>query len=209
MCHDYKHPGFQSSFLIKSKHEISIKYTDKSILEQMHIAETIKVLQNDKYNFLSNIDTNKVKYFKKCLNDMILGTDLTFHKNHMKKLNEIGDQKKEDNKLDIMVIGLHVADVVSICKSWNIFEEWGRRIFNEWFIQGDKEKELGLEISKNCDRDKDKDKINDIHSNFIMNFMLPFYEKWSSVFKEKQEFSVWCKQLIDNNHKLKTEGIKL
>ncbi len=32
-------------FLIKSKHEIGIKYTNKSILEQMHIVETIKILK--------------------------------------------------------------------------------------------------------------------------------------------------------------------
>eukprot|EP00483_Globobulimina_turgida_P009793 UN09812 len=64
LCHDYKHPGFQAAFLINSKHEIARRYTDKSILEQMHIAQTLKVIENEKYNFLENFDTNKVKYFK-------------------------------------------------------------------------------------------------------------------------------------------------
>lgn len=213
LCHDYKHPGLQSDFLIKTNHEIAIKYGDKSILEQMHYEETINIMEKKRYNFLENFNDKDVKYIKKCMKDMIIGTDPMFHKEYMNKLekmdmNNDDDTKQNENKLDIMVIGLHAADIGSICKSWNIFVIWSRKIFSEWFKQGDKEKELGMEVTKYFDRDSDIDKIGEKHDEFIVKMMLPFYQKWSAVFNDKQECNKWCKQLMDNHTKIQTDGLK-
>ena len=47
---------------------------------------------------------------------------------------------------------LHSADVAHPTKEWSLHQEWTARCMEEFFSQGDREKEMGLDVSPLCDR---------------------------------------------------------
>jgi hypothetical protein len=66
-CHDFKHPGRNSNFLIKCKDRISIAYNDLSPLENMHISETFAVMQNSHKNIMQSMSVQQYAQGPNCL----------------------------------------------------------------------------------------------------------------------------------------------
>lgn len=44
MVHDFRHPGYNERFLIQTNHPLTIRYSDDSTLERMHLAEVFELL---------------------------------------------------------------------------------------------------------------------------------------------------------------------
>ena len=57
-----------------------------------------------------------------------------------------------EDKLIVLEYLLHVADISNCSKPWKISHKWSEKVLTEYFLQGDKEKYLGLPISPLCDR---------------------------------------------------------
>lgn len=47
---------------------------------------------------------------------------------------------------------IHLADLSNPTKPIELYRNWNERILEEYWRQGDKEKEQGLEVSPMCDR---------------------------------------------------------
>jgi len=163
ICHDYKHPGVNNNFLKDTKNILAIKYNDNSILENMHISEAFKLINSDNtYNIFDKVDSNIYKQFRKEMISCVLATDMTFHKDYLnflkKKLEDVkngNDIKKENNPSDYqkyMNLLIHSADISNPTKPFDIYFKWAKLVVNEFYNQGDKEKQLGMVCS--CDRNK-------------------------------------------------------
>ena len=58
VVHDLDHPGRTNNFLTNSRHELSILYNDKSILENHHVATAFKETSNSSTgNIFKSLDT--------------------------------------------------------------------------------------------------------------------------------------------------------
>ena len=83
-CHDVDHPGLNNLYLVESRHALSIRYNDLSVLENHHVATTFEIMtkEENKYNIFDKLDKDQFKKVRKIIIDSILATDMS---NHFKK----------------------------------------------------------------------------------------------------------------------------
>ena len=204
ICHDYKHPGVNNNFLKETKNSLALLYNDASILENMHLAETFKLINsNDTYNIFDKIDTNTYKSMRKEMISCVLATDMAFHNNYVNFLKDkIDDTKKENenkNKKDdyqnYMNLLIHSADISNPTKPFEIYFEWAKLVVNEFYEQGDKEKKLGMVCS--CDRNKVT--IYQSQLGFINYIELGFFSLFVQLFPK---LKFYFDELNNNKNKL-------
>ena len=73
---------------------------------------------------------------------------------------------------------VHCSDLSNPTKPLDIYRQWVDRIMDEFFRQGDREREIGMEVSPMCDRynatiEKSQVTILSILSDLIMT--IPYY----------------------------------
>ena len=203
MCHDYKHPGVNNNFLKETKSPYALTYNDVSILENMHIAETFKLINsNDIYNIFDKVDSDTYKQFRKQMISCVLATDMTFHNNYSvfikEKINEIknGAEKKNTNDFqNYMNLLIHSADISNPSKPFDVYFIWAKLVMNEFYNQGDKEKKLGL----NCSYDRNKVTIYQSQLGFINYIVLPFFSLFVQIFPK---LNFYYEQINSNKTKL-------
>ena len=172
IIHDYGHPGLNNNFLINSKDNLSIKYNDISVLENYHVSESFNIiLKFPENNIFEKLSEDDYKMCRKNIIECVLGTDMTLHNKKYQTFkirlmtenikNGEGLDKfisKQDPinlynlKLEFLSFIIHAADISNPTKPLPIYQEWAQRCVEEFFRQGDLEKQLGLPISFNCDR---------------------------------------------------------
>ena len=200
ICHDFKHPGFNNNYLIETKHPLSLKYNDISVLENMHISETFNLINSDtNCNILENLDNSEYKIFRKQMISCVLNTDMANHSNSlnfMKKILKEDYAKTEDDNQNYMNLLIHSADISNPTKKFDIYFKWAKLVVEEFYYQGDKEKELGLKCS--CDRNKVS--LYKSQLGFIDFIITPFYGEFVKVF---QKLNYLFNNVENNKKKIK------
>ena len=204
ICHDFKHPGVNNNFLKETKNPLALLYNDASILENMHLAETFKLINsNNNYNIFDKVDSNTYKQFRKEMISCVLATDMAFHNNYVNfmkgKIDDIKKEGENKNKNDdyqnYMNLLVHSADISNPTKPFDIYFKWAKLVVNEFYDQGDQEKKLGL----NCSCDRNKVTIYQSQLGFINYIELAYFSLFVILFPELKFFN---EQLINNKSKL-------
>ena len=182
ICHDFKHPGLNNNYLIETNNLIALNYNDMSVLENMHISEAFKLIHSDENcNFLENLDKSEYKKLRKQMISCVLSTDMSHHKNSLDFMNkciEENNKNAEKSSQDYMNLIIHSADISNPTKKFEIYYKWAELVVEEFYQQGDKEKELGL----NCSFDRNKLTIYKNQLGFIDFVEIPFYGLFVKVF---------------------------
>lgn len=85
---------------------------------------------------------------------MVLATDMSSHFQQIKTMKTLlchSDFSAMD-KSKVLSLMLHCCDISHPAKDWNLHFRWTQRLMEEFFRQGDKERDLGLPFSPLCDR---------------------------------------------------------
>jgi len=163
VIHDVGHPGYNNFFQQKTNSDIAICYNDQSILENMHLAMAFRKLigakRSAKLDIFGKMQPEEIVTIRKFMVHAVLGTDMS---KHFEKVNDIkkeiasmveGEPVTNETSWEILHYMMHVADISNGAKHRRIAVQWTDRCLEEFFKQGDTEKDMGLPVTPLCDRD--------------------------------------------------------
>jgi len=188
--HDVDHPGLTNQFLINTSSELALMYNDESVLENHHLAVAFKLLHNKDSDFLVNLNKKQRQTMRKMVIDMVLATDMSKHMSLLADLKTMVETKKVagsgvlllDNytdRIQVLQNMVHCADLSGPTKPLPLYRRWCDRIMEEFFQQGDKEREASLDISPMCDRYNAT--IEKSQVGFIDYIVHPLWETWADL----------------------------
>ena len=180
LCHDYKHPGTNNAYNINARTKYAMRYNDLHVLENYHISQTFKVLSNKKFNIFQNFTPEEYRISRRRMIDAVISTDMAKHtkvitaaktktelydiikgKNFTKIFEDIPEDETKTNKqlIDLydrqqclLNMIIHTSDISNPAKPDKVSSQWTQRVYDEFFVQGDLEKEKKLPVSNFCDR---------------------------------------------------------
>nr|XP_030112567.3 cAMP-specific 3',5'-cyclic phosphodiesterase 4C isoform X1 [Taeniopygia guttata] len=188
--HDVDHPGVSNQFLINTNSELALMYNDASVLENHHLAVGFKLLQEENCDIFQNLSRKQRQTLRKMVIDMVLATDMSKHMNLLADLKTMVETKKVtslgvlllDNysdRIQVLQNMVHCADLSNPTKPLELYRQWTDRIMVEFFRQGDREREKGMEISPMCD--KHTASVEKSQVGFIDFIAHPLWETWADL----------------------------
>lgn len=162
IVHDFEHDGLTNDFLIKSQNSRATTYNDRSPNENHHTAAAFRILQCKEYNFLEAMEWKEFRQLKSLVIDLVLATDMAESGSILQSFKDAISSSTDGfvpsspaEACLSLKMALKLADLGHLALSWNLHMRWVRRLEEEFFAQGDKEKSIGLpEISFLMDRNK-------------------------------------------------------
>ena len=231
--HDVGHPGFTNAFQINTSSEMAITYNDNSCLENFHLTKLFKTLRKDEHNIFEKLSTQDYKKIRKKMISEILATDMAIHgkvlnnirskipddllneaekskKTGIKKFELITDINNEETtneeKQALFDYFIHSADLGHNTKIFDISLRWVELLSEEFWLQGDKERQMNLSISFLCDRDTTN--VPKSQVGFIGGFIIPSYNFLVVMFPTLSYTIENAKDNLNKWQKLADEGRK-
>ncbi|KAM8960253.1 3',5'-cyclic-AMP phosphodiesterase 4D isoform 2-T2 [Pelodytes ibericus] len=188
--HDVDHPGVSNQFLINTNSELALMYNDSSVLENHHLAVGFKLLQEENCDIFQNLTKKQRQSLRKMVIDIVLATDMSKHMNLLADLKTMVETKKVtssgvlllDNysdRIQVLQNMVHCADLSNPTKPLQLYRHWTDRIMEEFFRQGDRERDRGMEISPMCD--KHNASVEKSQVGFIDYIVHPLWETWADL----------------------------
>ena len=137
-------------------------------------------------------------------------TDLKVHFEHLGRLKTriATDAFVSVERKDVLFLlgqALHAADISNPAKAQHLQIKWTQRVMKEFFLQGDRENELGLPISAFMDRQKTS--IAQCQMGFISVLVKPLYAEWRKLLGDDLQPAIDLLQLSLSGWE--TDGNKL
>ena len=194
--HDIAHPGLTNTFHINDSTDIAITYNDISVLENFHASTLFKTLRKTENNIFGKLTPIDYKIIRKRMISEILATDMANHgrvmsliksklsinENNEFKFNLLSgnEQTRIDEQQSLLDYMIHLADLAHNTKLFEISKKWVELLSEEFWKQGDLEKELNLPVSFLCDREDVN--IPKSQKGFISGYIIPTFECLVKIF---------------------------
>jgi len=195
--HDIGHPGLTNTFHINDSTEMAITYNDISVLENFHASTLFKIIRKTETNIFEKLTTIDYKIIRKRMIAEILATDMANHskitslikskislsengKDYKLNLLTGNEQTKNEEQQCLLDFIIHLADLAHNTRLFNISLKWVELLSEEFWLQGDLEKQHNLPVSFLCDRENTN--VPQSQKGFITGFIIPTFEILTNIF---------------------------
>jgi len=173
------------------------------------------LLNHEDTNLLEYVPLNHYLEIRKIIIEVVLNTDPCRHFNLLTTLktklgNDFPTESLEDRTL-ILSLTQRLSDNFKMVRGTNTFFRWLENMFDEFYKQGDIEKQLDLPISKFMDRENtQKEKAYASYLNVVCQ---PLFSTFMILINEDEVSKEIMKEGIEKNkknleHKIDNEGVK-
>eukprot|EP00659_Diplonema_papillatum_P015178 gene15178-23185_t len=154
--HDYNHPGINNNFHVKAQTYLSVLFNDKSVLENVHVSCMFELMKLECFDILSCFDEEQKRLLKDTIVEMVLATDMGLHakilSSFKRRLGEDKNFVKRDDVKLALSIALKMADISNCGRNESLYLRWCDQISDEFYLQGDRERNLGQAVLPFMDR---------------------------------------------------------
>jgi cAMP-specific phosphodiesterase len=159
LCHDLDHMGLNNNFHLKTDSPLGILSSasgNKSVLEVHHCNLAVEILQEPTSNMFESLDHEQAATAYRILIDAILATDMARHGDLLNSYSEVisegYDTTNKDHRTLLTQMLLKAADISNVTKPFEVSRMWAISVTEEFYQQGDREKEQGVEVNPMFDR---------------------------------------------------------
>lgn len=176
--HDFDHPGINNNFLIKTQNYLALLYNDRSVLENIHCSSVFELMKNPAFDILRSFSDEQRKEIRETVIEMVLATDMSLHGkyvNRMKaKIQEQANFTAKEEQIMALSIALKMADISNCGRPQELYLKWGGLVSDEFYLQGDRERNLSLPCSPFMDRFNPS--LGKGQISFISYIIIPFFD---------------------------------
>ena len=174
-AHDVGHPGCNNAFLTATEDPAAVRWNDVSVNENGHLHALLRLTRE--CGVLDGFADEERRACRATLGRLVLSTDMAHHAKLLEDfvdaatdametasmnaaaIDENGNEEEEvasvaswsDPVLALCYV-LHCADISNPARPWRLAREWGARISEEFYKQGDRERALGVPVAALNDR---------------------------------------------------------
>jgi len=182
--HDLQHPGVNNNFLSKTLHPLAIRYSDKSINENHHLSSAFDLMAQEEFNFMKDCDLESFLKFRALVIEMVLATDMKSHFEILDSFRRFQKAKSEGSTSQdscsemrtVFPLAMKIADLIHCARPLEVHHRWVDLITEEFFIQGDLEKDKSMKVSPGMDRSQTPGPLQQV--GFTEIFVLPLFKTW-------------------------------
>jgi hypothetical protein len=192
--HDYEHLGLSSDFLVKTGHARALRYKNEHVNENHHVAAAFALLLRPECDFLSSLPSAVFRHLRGMVAELVIATDMKENEKLVEMFKAIlmsnSMQVSADRHLTLpafapatsneavllLQIALKCSDIGHLALDWELHMQWVCRLEQEFFAQGDLEKQVGLPASFLMDRSKPG--VTDMQVGFFDVVVLPLFQTY-------------------------------
>jgi len=196
LCHDLDHRGTNNSFQLKASSPLATLYST-STMEHHHFDQCLMILNTPGNQILANLSKEEFKTAIHVVEDSILATDLAVYfrrRGDTFKLLQSGsmDWSSAEHRSLLRGILMTACDLGAITKPWDVQKKISQLIFDEFFYQGDLERqELKMSPIPMMDRDC-VDKLPKMQVSFIDEICMPVYDSLATTSEHMAQMLSGC-----------------
>eukprot|EP00747_Dinoflagellata_sp_TGD_P089602 gnl/TRDRNA2_/TRDRNA2_164387_c0_seq2.p1 gnl/TRDRNA2_/TRDRNA2_164387_c0~~gnl/TRDRNA2_/TRDRNA2_164387_c0_seq2.p1 ORF type:complete len:931 (-),score=165.28 gnl/TRDRNA2_/TRDRNA2_164387_c0_seq2:202-2994(-) len=191
LCHDIDHRGRNNAFEVLTRSDLAIRYNDQAPLENHHCAQafTIILCGGAGSNIFAKLDQADYALVRKRMISAILATDMARHGHHVRLVTDfrLTDELDEGQKQFLIELFVHAADIGNQMMPSDIAKRWGKLISDEFTLQVEEERALGLPVTAFMDGHGDPVTAAKSNIGFIDFVVQPYFCPMCALFKGFQE----------------------
>ncbi|KAJ3279886.1 cGMP-specific 3',5'-cyclic phosphodiesterase [Borealophlyctis nickersoniae] len=178
--HDIDHRGTNNQFQ-KTAHTALASFYSTSTMERHHFNHAMTIISTPDHNILDNLSGEEYRRCLKYFEHAILATDLALHFGNKGKVAKLVEEKSFDKgnpaHRDLLRgLVMTCSDLSSMTKPWERAQRTADHVYEEFFLQGDQERLLGLPYSAELmDRSRTKE-IPRMQCEFLSHVVRPAFE---------------------------------
>lgn len=205
--HDLDHPGVNEKFLVSTGSHLAILYDNVSVLENHHWRSAVACFTES--GLSKCLSDSEFVEFTDLVRSLVLATDISRQQeflNQFRYFLDTGnfDTSHTDHRHFILQIAIKCADISNPCRAWNVSRLWSLRACEEFFRQGDRERDLGMLVTPICDRFNVT--VAKVQVGFYRYIAEPLFVEWHRFLSSKLSSSMlanlysnrdmWEKELV-------------